>query len=222
MIVVFDLDGTLIDSVQDIALSANELVVSLGGEPVALDRIPKMIGDGAALLVRRALEASGLEPNTPDALSAFLHIYDRRLLDNTVAYDGVGEMLSLLSTEATLAVLTNKPLAHSERVLTGVGLRHFFATVIGGDGPFRKPDPAGLLSLSGGRRARTLMVGDSPIDWSTAKAAACPFVWARYGFGRDRFEEELPQTPYVIDRPIALVDVVRTFAKRLAAVDQHL
>ncbi len=159
-----------------------------------------MVGEGAGVLVRRALTAAGVDPDTPDALARFLEIYDRRLLETTVAYDGVPEMLQLASRHARLAVLTNKPLAASQRILDGLGLSVFFADVIGGDSPFgRKPDPSGLRSLSSGS-PYVMLVGDSPIDADTAAAANCDFVWARYGFGAQRFEEP-PDTPFVLDRP---------------------
>ena len=214
MIVVFDLDGTLIDSARDIANSASELVVSLGGRPLDLDSVTAMIGDGAAVLVQRALREGGLDPNTPGALARFLDIYDRHLLDTTAPYPGMWETLTTISGRATLAVLTNKPLAHSERVLEGLGLRRFFEEVIGGDGAFRKPDPAGLLALMKHPAARNLalFVGDSPIDFRTATAAGCRFAWAKYGFGASRFDGKLPDTPYVLHQANELVSVVKQLA----------
>ena len=214
MIVVFDLDGTLIDSAHDVATSANELVTTLGGAPLDLNAVLGMIGEGAGLLVKRALAASGLDPETPHALAQFLAIYDRHLLDRTAPYPGVAETLAIAARRARLSVLTNKPLAPSERILDGLGLRDFFGTVIGGDNARgRKPDPAALLALvadtpGGG----ALLVGDSPIDYQTAKNANVPFAWARYGFGRDRFGTEMPATPYVLDRPADLVAILDRLA----------
>ena len=210
MLVVFDLDGTLIDSAHDVAVSANELVTTLGGAPLDLHQIVGMIGEGAAVLVKRALAAGGLDPETPRALARFLDIYDRHLLDHTRPYPGVPETLAIAARRARLAVLTNKPLAHSERVLEGLGLRDFFGAVIGGDNPFgRKPAPAALIALAGERaNGLTLLVGDSPIDYETAKAANVSFGWARYGFGTSRFGSERPQTPYVLDQPSDLVPIL--------------
>jgi phosphoglycolate phosphatase len=198
--VIFDLDGTLIDSVRDLAAAASELVTSLGGRALAVDEVASMVGDGAAVLVRRALDAGGIECDTPDALARFLDIYQRRLLDTTVPYPGVDDMLLLASRRARLAVLTNKPLAPSRRILDGLGLIGYFDEIVGGDGAHgRKPDPAGLRSLS--RNTTTVMlVGDSPIDYATATAAGCVFVWARYGFGAARFATP-PETPYVLTQP---------------------
>jgi phosphoglycolate phosphatase len=211
MMVVFDLDGTLIDSVRDLGASASELVTSRGGRPLELREVATMVGDGAAQLVRRALERAGLPPETPDALPQFLDIYSRRLLDTTTPYPGVVPLLAQLSRRARLVVLTNKPVEPSLRILDALELRPYFEEVLGGDGPHgRKPSPDGLLALQGDGRP-TLMVGDSPIDWATAQAAGCAFAWARYGFGAARFTQP-PDTPYVLERPADLVAAFDRFA----------
>jgi phosphoglycolate phosphatase len=166
-----------------------------------------MVGEGAGVLVRKVLAASGLDAATPGALSRFLEIYDRRLLETTTAYEGVPELLLLLSRRARLSVLTNKPLAASRRLLEGLGLLHYFHTVTGGDNTLgRKPEAAAFRSLAQGAE-HAVLVGDSPIDWQTAGNAGCDFVWARYGFGAGRFERP-PDTPYVIDRPADLAGVI--------------
>jgi phosphoglycolate phosphatase len=203
----FDLDGTLIDSVRDLAASASELVTSLGGRPLARHEVTAMIGEGANVLVQRALAASGLTADTPAALGRFLEIYDRRLLETTVAYEGVEAMLRLASRRARLSVLTNKPLRASKRILDGLGLSAYFEEIVGGDGPHgRKPDPTGLRRVASAATS-TALVGDSPIDWATARAAGCTFVWAQYGFGAARFDAP-PETPYMLDRPSDLAAVV--------------
>jgi phosphoglycolate phosphatase len=205
--IAFDLDGTLVDSVGDLAASASELVTTLGGRPLSRDQVGMMVGEGASVLVRRALAAAGLDPDTPNALPGFLEIYDRRLLDTTVAYDGVADMLLMASRHARLSVLTNKPLEPSRKILDALGLLTFFDAVIGGDSPLgRKPAPAGLRSLTA-TATGVMLVGDSPIDWDTAVAAGCDFVWARYGFGAQRFDQE-PDTPFVIERPADLAAVI--------------
>ncbi len=215
MIVVFDLDGTLVDSAYDIAVSANETVTSFGGRSIDLADVARMVGDGARVLVRRALTVAGLDPDTPGALPRFLEIYDQRLLDTTIPYTGTCEMLTLLAPRVRMSVLTNKPLAHSERLLSGLGLREFFDMVIGGDSPFgRKPDPTGLRALLGASVDGALLVGDSPIDFQTASNAGCVFVWARYGFGAARFGDKPPETRYILDAPRDLVGTV----DRVAAV----
>ena len=205
--IAFDLDGTLVDSVADLAASASELVTTLGGRPLDVKEVGLMVGDGASLLVRRALAAAGLDPETPGALPRFLEIYDRRLLDTTTAYDGVEEMLLLASRHARLSVVTNKPLAPSRRILDALGLSSYFADVIGGDHTLgRKPSPAALLALAQGAE-HVMLVGDSPVDYETAEAAGCDFVWARYGFGAQRFERP-PSTPYLLERPADFAGVL--------------
>ena len=212
MLVVFDLDGTLIDSVGDLAASASELATVLGGRSLDTAEVAVMVGEGAALLVRRALVAAGLEPDTPDALTLFLEIYQRRMLETTVAYEGIPETLTALSRHARLAVLTNKPLRLSTTILDALKLRNRFESIVGGDGPHpRKPDPSALRALMSGE-TRVLMVGDSPVDWATATAAPCSFAWARYGFGAAKFGDGLPNTSYVLDRPADLVAVLDRFA----------
>jgi phosphoglycolate phosphatase len=198
--VAFDLDGTLVDSVRDLAASASELVTSLGGRPLDVGEVAQMVGEGAGILVRRALAAAGLDEGTPEALPRFLAIYDRRMLETTVAYDGVLDMLMLASRHAELSVLTNKPTAPSERILQALGLRAFFPVVVGGDSPLgRKPGASGLRAVAGGAD-HVMLVGDSPIDEETARAGGVDFVWARYGFGAARFDQP-PFTPYVLERP---------------------
>lgn len=213
--IVFDLDGTLIDSARDLAESANELVTGVGGRPLAAAQVSDMVGEGAALLVRRALVASGLDPDTPAALARFLKIYDSRLLNHTRPYPGMVEALERASTRARLSVLTNKPIGPSQAILEHLGLARFFEAVLGGDGPFpRKPDPSALrvLMRNAGDRP-TLLVGDSPIDAKTAAAGGCTFVWARYGFGAARFEGDPPATDYVLEQPGDLAAVVDRFAR---------
>ena len=218
MEVVFDLDGTLVDSVRDLAEAASELATSFGGRPLAQHEVAGMVGDGASVLVERALSAAGVDPGTPDALARFREIYDRRLLDTTVPYDGVADMLAMASRRARLTVLTNKPLAPSIQILERLKLSVYFQAVIGGDGPAgRKPNPAGLRALVRGS-TRVLLVGDSPIDWETSLAAGCSLAWARYGFGSVRFDGHPPDTPFVLDAPADLAGVLDRFSAMLSGL----
>ena len=186
-LVVFDLDGTLIDSRRDLADAANALIVERGGAPLPVDDIAGMVGEGAALLVRRALAAAGLTPDSEGALPRFLDLYSDRLLVHTRAYEGVAQMLEALAQDYPLAVLTNKPLAATRAILAGLDLDSHFQWILGGDGPLpRKPDPAALRFLiedAGAVKDATVMVGDSPIDLATARAAGTRVVLAAYGFG---------------------------------------
>jgi phosphoglycolate phosphatase len=167
-----------------------------------------MVGDGAATLVARAFAAAGAIP-PPDALQRFLSIYTARPLRFTRPYAGIETLLVEASRRATLAVLTNKPLAATQSILDGLGLAPYFEDrVRGGDGPLpRKPDPAGLLDLTRGAvdPAATLMVGDSPVDLQTARAAGIRCCIARYGFGFARFETgRFGAADYLIDHPLEL------------------
>jgi phosphoglycolate phosphatase len=210
VLIVFDLDGTLVDSRRDIAESANAVLEECGGAPHSEETIGSMVGDGAAVLIARAFAAAGA-PAPPDALDRFLRVYNTRLLRFTRAYDGIPELLDALTSRATLAVLTNKPLAATRTILEGLGLDRFFgARVVGGDGPLpRKPDPAGLCSVitqASVSANDALMVGDSVIDLRTAHAAAARACVVRYGFGYTAAaSEELRRGDFVIDHPLDLL-----------------
>ena len=187
-LVVFDLDGTLVDSLQDLTESANALLEACGRRPLAPSRVGAMVGDGAAVLVARVFAASGGDAPA-DALSRFLAIYNGRLLKHTRPYTGIVHTLDSLVRRVPLAVLTNKPLQATLEILAGLDLARFFASgmVVGGDGPFpRKPEPSGLLHLAALANVpieQTVLVGDSAIDWQTARAAGCAVCLVAYGFG---------------------------------------
>ncbi len=210
MRLVFDLDGTLIDSLADLADSANEMVQSYGGERLAVTEVADMVGEGAKQLVQRALAAANLPVDPADGLQRFLEIYDRRLLNHSEPYRGIPDALAHLSRRHALAVLTNKPTALSNKILTELGLSEFFDRVIGGDGPYpRKPSPDGLLALMADAPARaTALVGDSPVDEETARAAGVYFVLAKYGFGSRRYGASHPETPFVLERPTDLPAII--------------
>jgi len=204
-LLVFDLDGTLIDSRRDLADSVNLLLAECGAPPLPESRVGAMVGDGAATLVARAFAASGIAPPA-DALARFLAIYDTRLLVHTRPYSGVAGVLSLVGARARLALLTNKPERSTRRILAGLDLARYFEddAVIGGDTAFgRKPDPGGLrhlASAAGVPLEHTLMVGDSGVDFRTARRATTAICVARYGFGFAGFPiEELRDGDYVID-----------------------
>jgi phosphoglycolate phosphatase len=186
-LVAFDLDGTLVDSLDDLAESTNALLVEYGLPTLPTDRIGVMVGEGAATLITRAFTASD-RPLPPDALSRFLAIYNSRLLARTRPYPGIPELLEALAPRYPLAVLTNKPIDPTRQILAGLNLDRFFdGRIVGGDGPFpRKPDPQGLRHLAsvvGVSPEATLLVGDTAIDWQTARAAGASLCLAAYGFG---------------------------------------
>jgi phosphoglycolate phosphatase len=220
VILVFDLDGTLIDSARDIAESVSEMLVDYGAAPLPLSDIVTMVGDGAPMLVRRALKQSAVNPPLDEALAHYMEIYDRRLNDHTVPYEGIVETLGVVARRGPMAVLTNKPLGPSIGILDALGLRGFFTRIIGGDSEYgRKPDPAGLLALQAlAPRERLVMIGDSPADWKAAEAANVPFVFARYGFGAVKFGSTPPDTSLAIDHARELESVLVRLQARTAKV----
>ena len=210
---VFDLDGTLVDSSQDLA-DAGNAVLEIYARP-ALPRadVVAMVGDGARELVRRLMAAARIDAPLDEALATFLECYDQRLLATTRSYDGVQSTLEALAPVARLAVLTNKPEAATLRLLEGLGLRHYFSDVIGGDSPYgRKPNPAGLFALlarADVANEDALMVGDSMNDLLVAEAATVPMCFARYGFGYVLVrEEDRLRAAHTIDAPEELIELV--------------
>jgi phosphoglycolate phosphatase len=212
-LIVFDLDGTLVDSRRDLANSANALIRERGGRALAEEAIGRMVGEGAAVLVRRALTAAGL-PMDDASVARFLELYDERLLDTTIAYEGIPEVLDQLSADGTIAVLTNKPLAPSLRILEALGLSRTIAHTIGGDSEFgRKPEPAALrhlMAMFGVDPRATVMVGDSWIDYDTARRAGVAVCLARYGFGYHAVPvASLRGDEGLVDHPSAYPQVIR-------------
>jgi len=215
VLIAFDLDGTLIDSRQDLAESTNEMLESYGAPPLPIDEVASLVGEGARVLVQRALAAAGLNPDEPDALARFLSIYNRRLLIHTQLYDGIREVVEAAASRAALAVLTNKPEAPSRQLLDAFGLSSYFRWVIGGDSGFpRKPDPAGLLHLisaSGASPTTTLFVGDSMIDVYTARAAGARACVAHFGFGHLRVSLSLTDGELSAHTPTDIGRAIETF-----------
>ena len=187
---VFDLDGTLIDSRADLANSTNDTLISYGARALPEAQVTSFVGEGARTLVARALAASALpESSLDEALARFLSAYSGRLMEQTRPYDGVDDVIAAATAAgASMGVITNKPQAPTDRLLHAFGLARHFHWVIGGDTSFpRKPDPASLIWMmndAGFEPARTLFVGDSPVDAETARAAGAHFCLAEYGFGQ--------------------------------------
>jgi phosphoglycolate phosphatase len=210
-LVVFDLDGTLVDASEDLASGLNAAFARLapGTPPIALDDVRAMIGDGARILVSRALEHTGAALPLDGVLPVFLDCYSERLLDRTRAYPGIPEVLSALEPR-TLAVLTNKPGVFSRAILDGLGLASRFLRVLGGgDLPARKPDPAGILRLAeeaGVPVREAVMVGDSAIDVRTARAAGARVVGVDWGFGSESLRRDPPDA--LVSRPHDLLRVL--------------
>lgn len=183
---VFDLDGTLIDSKQDLIHSVNATLRELGRGELAAETISGYIGHGAPTLVARALGESGTEEERERALKFFLEYYERHKLDTTHAYPSVAETLEQLAG-VPMAVLTNKPVRISVRILEGLGLAEHFKAIYGGNSfETKKPDPQGVLTILRELRAEpkeAMMVGDSEVDVQTARNAGMLAAAVNYGFG---------------------------------------
>jgi phosphoglycolate phosphatase len=211
-LIAFDLDGTLVDSLRDLAESANALLAHYGAAPLDEASIGRMVGGGAPTLVRRVLAAAAVDPHD-NAVARYLAIYNSRLLKWTRPYPEIPELLAELSARRVpLAVLTNKPLEATRQILAGLQLARFFPAdcVLGGDGPQpRKPDPAGLVALAAMHNAplgKILLVGDSAVDWHTSRAAGSQICMARYGFGFHDFPvAELAEGDMSISQPLDLL-----------------
>ena len=180
MLIVCDLDGTLVDSGRDLAASGNALLASYGAPPLEDEAVIGMVGEGAATLVARLLKARQVPAAPDEALARFLALYDARLLDHTRPYPGIPEALTTLtSMAARLAVLTNKPAGATERILAGLDLRRFFEWVIGGDDAARAQARAGRAAVADGRGRRrrgrhvdARRFGDRPRDGEKRAARA--------------------------------------------------
>ncbi len=187
-LLVFDLDGTLIDSRRDLVEAVNATLLQFSLPSQHEDRIASYIGDGAGMLVQRALAAAGADASlAPAALETFLAYYRDHKLDHTRVYPGVIEQLGIFQQQlpAKMAVLTNKPVRPSIEICEALGLAPFFFAVYGGNSfATKKPDPEGLHRLmaeAGVTAAETVMIGDSEVDIRAANAAGTWSVGCRFG-----------------------------------------
>src|SRR5579863_7532308 len=183
---IFDLDGTLIDSKQDLIVSVNAMLRELGRGELAEETISGYIGHGAPRLVERALGADCADEERQRALQFFLSYYELHKMDTTCAYPGVAETLHKLRN-MPMAVLTNKPVRISVRILDEMGLSKYFRAIYGGNSFERKkPDPLGartILNELGAEPEEALLVGDSEVDVQTARNAGTLAAAVNYGFG---------------------------------------
>ncbi|HEV2364400.1 MAG TPA: phosphoglycolate phosphatase [Caulobacteraceae bacterium] len=203
--IVFDLDGTLVDTAPDLVGTLNELLLAEGAPPLALDVARPLIGGGARRLMARGWAAAGLEldpARMPELYDRFIAAYRARIADHSVPFPGVEEALEELAAGgAKLAVCTNKPTALSLELLSRLGLAARFRAIVGPEfAPAPKPDPRHLLAALerlGARPDRALMVGDSPADAAAARDAGAGLVLVSYGY---------TETPAADLSPDALVD----------------
>jgi phosphoglycolate phosphatase len=194
-LLVFDLDGTLVDSKRDLALSVNAMRKEMGLAPLALELVSSCVGHGVTLLVRRSLGSQATDENVEKGLAFFLDYYRQHMLDNTTPYPGVSEALEKLKGRK-MAVLTNKPVNFSREMISRLGFAPYFSYVYGGNSfPQKKPDPAGLHKLMEDLQVsarETVMVGDSDTDILTGKNAGVLTCGVTYGFGAQTLENVSP------------------------------
>jgi phosphoglycolate phosphatase len=211
---VFDLDGTLIDSRRDLADSANEMLAGYGARPLDEEQIASMVGCGAATLVKRVMTAADVGAPLEEGLARFLAAYDERLTRYTRPYDGIPDLLDeLRSRPVAMALLTNKPLEQSIRILDVFGFSKYFQWVVGGDGSWpRKPEPDGMRFLMHQAAAgpdETVLIGDSTIDLQTSRNAGVRICLARYGFGfADLAASDLRGDEWLVDTPAEIAGVL--------------
>jgi phosphoglycolate phosphatase len=207
-LVIFDLDGTLIDSKLDLVHSVNAARAHMHLSPLSAELVASYVGSGAPILMRRALGPEAREADVQRALRYFLDYYRDHMLDNTYLYPGVQEGLDSLHSAGTkMAILTNKPVRFSQALVHGLGLgAHFFRVYGGNSFEQKKPDPIGIQTLleeTGIAKEHTIMVGDSNVDVRTARNAdvmACGVTW---GFQPESFVEDPPDL--VVDHMQELV-----------------
>lgn len=193
-LMIFDLDGTLIDSAADLAHAVNAMLGEFGCAPLAEREVRAMIGEGMAKLVARALAARPCaHVDRTAAEGSFLRHYASEPMRATVAYPGVRPTLELLRAHTVLAVCTNKPVHLAEAILEKLHLAQYFAGIWGGDSlPFRKPDPRmlrAILATFAVQPQAAVMVGDSEIDALAAQGAGVPLVLMTHGYRRGRVED---------------------------------
>jgi phosphoglycolate phosphatase len=213
-LVLFDLDGTLIDSEHDLAAAVNAMLVKYGRKELPIDVIGTYIGDGAPMLIRRALGDPADREFLQEALNYFLLYYREHKLDSTCLYDGIREALQQIATHnevgRQMAVLTNKPVRVSRDILTGLGMGDSFFQVYGGNSfDTKKPDPLGantLISEAGLSPEETVMVGDSQVDVLTARNAGMWSIGVTYGFAPRTLEQVVPDV--LVDTPAELANAL--------------
>lgn len=195
---IFDLDGTLIDSQQDLVNSVNATRAWMGLPALEDHMVASYVGNGAPVLIRRALGDEASQKDVDRALQHFLAYYREHMLDHTKLYPGVRESLDMLKDRGlNMAVLTNKPVKFSRLLVEGLGLANHFYRVYGGNSfpGKKKPDPIGIDTLRaevGAEREATLMVGDSAVDVKTARNAGVLVAGVTFGFQPESFEQDPP------------------------------
>ena len=215
-LLIFDLDGTLVDSRQDLANSVNAMLRHYGKHELDCDVIASYIGNGAPMLVRRSLGDPDDEQFVQEALLYFMAYYREHKLDHTYVYEGVVESLEAIRNSRNsqgnlkMAVLSNKPVGPSQAIVEALGLGKYFFQVYGGNSfHTKKPDPAGVQALLAEAEARveeTVIIGDSDVDVITARNTGIYSLCVRYGLSPHTLEDAPPDV--LIDHPKELAEVL--------------
>jgi len=220
-LLIFDLDGTLVDSRIDLANSVNAMLRHYGRPELPAEIIGSYIGNGAPMLVRRSLGDPDDEAYVQEALLYFMAYYREHKLDTTYVYAGIKEALEALrnggnGNSPRMAVLSNKPVGPSRGIVDALGLGPYFFQVYGGNSfHTKKPDPAGvqaLLEESGAQPAETVIIGDSDVDIITARNAGAFSLGVTYGLAPHTLEDAPPDV--LIDHPQELTEVLSSSLSR--------
>jgi phosphoglycolate phosphatase len=214
-LVIFDLDGTLIDSRLDLVHSVNAALRHIGRPELPDDVIASYVGDGAPILIQRALGGEAVdEAIVRKGLEFFLSYYRAHKLDHTTVYPGIAESLAAIRSSGNgvprkMAVLSNKPVVPSRAIVEALGLGPFFSQIYGGNSfPSKKPDPEGALKLldeSGVRPEQAAIIGDSHVDVRTGRNAGLWTVGVTYGFATHTLANEPPDV--IVDAPGELAQI---------------
>ncbi len=214
-LVIFDLDGTLIDSRLDLVHSVNAALRHIGRDPLPDDVIASYVGDGAPILIQRALGGEAVDDAiVRQGLQFFLSYYREHKLDHTTVYEGIREALASLQqssngTPRKMAVLSNKPVGPSRAIVEALGMGAFFTQIYGGNSfATKKPDPEGarkLVEEGGVSPEETAIVGDSHVDVETGQNAGLWTVGVSYGFAPHTLKENPPDV--LVDAPQELAEV---------------
>jgi phosphoglycolate phosphatase len=206
--IIFDLDGTLIDSKLDLVNSVNAMLRATHREEMPVEVVAGYIGHGAPRLIASVLGTTSTEGERATALDIFLEHYEKHSLDATRPYPGVEEALASLNGHP-MAVLTNKPTVPSLQILQGLGLAKYFQRIYGGDSfANKKPDPRGAqftLQELGAVPEESAMVGDSDVDIQTARNAGMRAIAVQYGFGK--YDRQANPADHYIDRLVEMVNL---------------
>lgn len=215
---VFDLDGTLVETAPDLNAALNHTLSLKGLGPVPLPVIRDMIGDGAMALIRKGHAWHGQdvdESELPRLWQSFIDFYIAHICDTSHLYEGAREALNMLQTTgAVLAVCTNKTQDLAERVLTGLGIANMFTVIVGADAvPSKKPDGDHILRTverAHGDPAKAIMIGDSATDERAARNAGLPFVFVTFGYGQ--MADEPYRRSILIDHWSHMITALSTLA----------